>query len=343
MEGIVPFMTFLDMAGLVAAIAALAWALARRSALPWVAGAAGAVSLAVTVGRLAVGALSPGEDLTSLAEGMVFVAVTALLARRCPVRHAVPACALTGAAASTWLLRYHVQASMLEAVGMCAFWSLGVLGAVGGALYLRYLDNGRGRAVREAKAEQRLRLAGDLHDFVAHDVSEMVAQAQAGQLVGAADPAQSLLALRRVEVAGLRAMETLDRTVLELHAPGLAELPALATRFSSAGARVRLSVAEGLEVPYEADVLAYRIVVEALTNVRRHAPEATEVRVDARVNRGRLLITVDNEGATPVSGGPRGGFGLAGLRERVEAAGGELTSAAVPRGWRLTARLPLAQ
>lgn len=335
-------MTLLDILGLLAAAVALGWALARRPALCWVAGAAGAASLSITAGKLAAGELSPGENLTGLAEGMAFLVLTALLARRAPLRQAIGAGVPTGAAASTWMLRYYVPATPLEAVGMCAFLSLGVVAAVGGTLYLRSLEHRRARAVREARAEQRLRLAGDLHDYVAHDVSEMVAQAQAGLIAGAGDPARSLPALRRVETAGLRAMETLDRTVLQLHAPGLAELPALAARFSSTGPRVRLKVAEGLEVPYEADVLAHRIVLEALTNVRRHAPDATSVTARIRVHRGRLLVTVENDGASQAGGGARGGFGLAGLRERVEAAGGELASAAVPAGWRLDAHLPLA-
>lgn len=329
------------MASLVASIVALGWAIARRPALPWVAGAAGAVSLAVTASLFSLGDQGRGEDLTGLVESIVLVAVAALVARRAQAREALPACLLTGAAASIWMLRYFVPASPLEAVGMYAFWSLGVIGAVAAALYLRFLDNGRAGAVREARTEQRLRLAGDLHDFVAHDVGEMIAQAQAGQMVGAADPAQSLLALRRVEAAGLRVMETLDRTVLELHGPGMAELPALAARFSAAGPRVRLSVADALKVPYDTDVLVYRIVVEALTNVRRHAPDATGVRVDVRAHRGRLLIIVANEGAPAGSGAGRGGFGLAGLRERIESSGGELATAAFPGGWRLTAHLPL--
>ncbi|MFC5832647.1 sensor histidine kinase [Nonomuraea insulae] len=334
-------MNLLDAAGALAAGAALMWALARRPALPWVAGAAGALSLAVTAGFLIMDGPGRGEDLIGLAESFLLIAVTGLVARRSPARRAVPACVLTGAAASTWLLRYLVPASPLEAVGMCAFWSLGVIAAVGVALYLRYLDDGRASAVRRARTEQRLRLAGDLHDFVAHDVGEMLAQAQAGQVVGVADPAQALLALRRVEEAGLRAMETLDRTVLELHAPGLADLPALAARFSAAGPPVRLDLQEGLDVPDETGALAYRIVVEALTNVRRHAPGATAVGARVHAERNQLLITVGNEGGAPATGGPRGGFGLAGLRERVEAAGGELSSAAVRGGWRLTTRLPL--
>ncbi|MFI6596916.1 sensor histidine kinase [Nonomuraea sp. NPDC050536] len=324
-----------------------------RASLPVVAAVAGAVSLAVTAAML--GGLLPaaGEDAWALAESVALIALTGVTARWAPVRRAVPACVVSGIAASTWLLRYFAPQSPLEAVGACAFWSLGAAAATGAAVYLRSLETGRARAVAAARAAQRLHLARDLHDFVAHDVSEMLAQAQAGQIAGTSDPEQALRALRRVEEAGLRAMATLDRTVLELHdAPpdttrqsggprGLAGLDELAERFEgSSQAKVRLSVGE-IRLPAEADTLAYRIVVEALTNVRRHAPEATRVDVTVRPEDGTVVVEVDNDGVEESTSG-RGGLGLKGLAEQVEAVGGELTAEAVRRGgWSLRARLPL--
>lgn len=334
------------MVPLVAAVAALAWVVLggarRRARLPVVTGVAAGLSLAVTCWYLISGPRR-GEDLLGLAESLALIALVGLTARWSPVRQAVPSGVVAGLAASAWLLRYMIPASPLEALGMCAFWGLGVCGVAGVGLYLRSLDTLRVRAVEDERARQRLRLARDLHDFVAHDVSEMVAQAQAGQVVGVVEPAQALAALQRVEQAGLRAMATLDRTVLELHdSPGLGGLAALAARFTSAGPACVEVTVEDVEAPEEVAGLGYRIVVEALTNVRRHAPEATTVAVAVRAEAGTLVVSVTNDGAGGAERGEgRGGFGLPALREQVEAMGGTLRAAAVPGGWSLVARLPL--
>lgn len=333
--------------GAAAAVTALAWVVVRRrhgrAHLPAAVVLAAMVSLVVTLTFVGSGPRE-GEDLYGLVESLSLIALLGLMARWSPVRQAVPAGALGGLAASTWLLRYVTPASPLEGVGMCAFWALGVMGAVAVGAYLRSLDTRRVRAVRDERAAQRLRLARDLHDFVAHDVSEMVAQAQAGQVVGVGDPAQALAALQRVEQAGLRAMATLDRTVLDLHAgPGLEGLAELAARFSSAGrARVGLSVDDRLDVPEETAAMAYRVVVEALTNVRRHAPAATLVEVAVRAEGGMLVVSVDDDGGGVSQEERRGGFGLPSLTAQVEAMGGRLRAAAVRGGWTLVARLPLA-
>ncbi|MFG2906317.1 sensor histidine kinase [Kitasatospora sp. NPDC048286] len=150
----------------------------------------------------------------------------------------------------------------------------------------------------------------------------------------------------------------------------LSELPALAERFTRSGsARVRLeapSEAELAAVPAAISGLGYRLVVEALTNVRRHAPAAGEVAIEVgparHGGRAALRVTVTDDGLPGGAGGSSGagspdeggvggalggtereggGFGLAGLRERVEAAGGELTAGPGPEGgWRVAAVLP---
>lgn len=370
-----------------------------RASLPAVATVAGVVSLAVTAAMLAGLLPAAGEDAWGLAESVALIALTGVTARWAPVRRAVPACVVSGIAASTWLLRYFAPASPLEAVGACAFWSVGVAAATGVGVYLRSLETGRTRAVAAARAAQRLHLARDLHDFVAHDVSEMLAQAQAGQVAGANDPEQAMRALRRVEEAGLRAMATLDRTVLELHddlpgttresdtatdeggvtgeggvagpmgvacqegvegqdgdpgregvasqggvglgVRGVGGLAELGARFEGASqARVSVSVGE-LRLPPEVDVLVYRIVVEALTNVRRHAPQAARVGIAVWPQDGAVVVEVGNDGVGEATGS-RGGLGLKGLAGQVEALGGELSAEAARQGgWELRARLPL--
>lgn len=171
----------------------------------------------------------------------------------------------------------------------------------------------------------------------------MVAHAQAGGVAG--DPRQ---ALERVEAAGQRALSMLDRTLDVLHhdrphhpVGDLAGIAEVAERFSAAGhVPVHLSLDRDVAVPVETAALAYRIVVEGLTNVRRHAPRAKRVDVRVTASAGVLEIAVANDGVVRARGGRRGGSGLAGLTALVAEQGGELVTRATPDGWSLTARLP---
>ncbi|MGC5012934.1 sensor histidine kinase [Streptosporangium sp. DT93] len=352
-----PVFGAVPMASFTAAVAALVWVAGGRRArdhLAVVTCVAAAVSLAVTAARLAGFPLPQEAGMFGLAESVTLTALAGLNARWSPARRAAVACVLAGLASAVWLLRFLTPSSALEAVGACAFWSIGTLVAVGSGAYLRSGDTRRAGAVADGRAALRLQLAGDLHDFVAHDISEMVAHAQAGRTVGPGDPAQALAALERIERAGQRAMSSLDRTVLMLHGdelattsplPGLAELSGLADRFTAAGrARVRVSVAPELEraVPRETAATAFRIVSESLTNVRRHAPDATLVDVTVTVESATLVVTVSNDGAAAPGGDGRGGFGLPVLADHLRSLGGLLRAGPVPGGWSLAARIPLA-
>ncbi|MEU4570949.1 histidine kinase [Nonomuraea sp. NPDC023979] len=313
--------------------------------LPELTCVAAVVSLAVTLAQLygVVPSEQPAAAL-GMAESLAFMVLAGLIVRDAPARRAAVAAPAAGLAAATWLLRFLQPASPLEAVGACAFWGLGALLAAGLGGYLRLLGVRQRRALDDTRTALRLRLAGDLHDFLAHDISEMVAHAQAGRVTG--DPAR---ALERVEAAGQRALSMLDRTLDMLHhdrpatsAGGLEDIRDAAERFSAAGpARVRLRMDPALQVPAGSAALAYRIVVEGLTNVRRHAARAGRVDLDVSVADGRLEITMTNDGVTPSRSGRTGGAGLPGLAALVEAQGGELVSRAVPDGWSLTAWLPL--
>ncbi len=250
-----------------------------------------------------------------------------------------------------------------------------MLGAcvIGG--YPRLMEHRRFQLIAETRRSQQLQLARDLHDYVAHDVSGIVAQAQAARFVADTDPRQALTALERIETAGLNALAAMDRMVKTLHAtdgtgaarpgtaagveplPGVEQLPGLLERFSSAGSGqvARLTVPPGATDGLSRAVgsTAYRVVVEALTNVRRHAPAS---RVDVTLTRTRtpdgepaLDVTVVNSEAA--GNGPRaairrerdghGGRGLSGMRERVRATGGTLTYGPHDGGWRVAATLPL--
>ncbi|MGW0483129.1 sensor histidine kinase [Nonomuraea sp. NPDC003214] len=313
--------------------------------LPELTCVAAVVSLAVTLAQLygVVPSAQPAAAL-GMAESLAFMVLAGLIVRDAPARRAAVAAPAAALAAATWLLRFFQPASPLEAMGACAFWGLGALLAAGLGGYLRLLGVRQRRALDDTRTALRLRLAGDLHDFLAHDISEMVAHAQAGRVTG--DPAR---ALERVEAAGQRALSMLDRTLDMLHhdrpatsAGGLEDIRDAAERFSAAGpARVRLRMDPALPVPADSAALAYRIVVEGLTNVRRHAARAGRVDLDVSVRDGLLEITMTNDGVTPSRSGRTGGAGLPGLAALVEAQGGELVSRAVPDGWSLTARLPL--
>lgn len=343
-----------------------------------IAGVAGVGSLAVTAGVLLTGeAYAPGDRAATgwaLAETAALLVLTLLVVRVAPGRLAVVAAGLTGIALPAWLLRFGWGPVTVAALGGYAAWALLALLAVVVGFYLRSLDERRRRSVTEARQAQRLQLARDLHDFVAHDLSGMLAQAQAGQILAEQDPAATAAAFRRIEQAGRQALASMDHTVRMLHdgdgdgdgdgggagvratLPTLADLPDLAARFNSSGTtRVQLDVdpqvsghppAEAL--PRELTTTVYRVVVEALTNVRRHAPEASRVTVEVRcasaaTARGvKVTITDDGSMPAPTPVDRRGGLGLAGLAERVEALGGTLSfGPGEPTGWRVTAVLPV--
>ncbi|NBE97557.1 two-component sensor histidine kinase [Nonomuraea sp. KC401] len=343
-----------------------------------VTGAAGVVSLTATAGLLLLGrehrqdAPAGGWLLGESAALLVLIMVTVRVA---PARHALLSVGPAGVALPVLLLRFGTGPPTLAAVAGFAVWVLSALLAAMVGLYLRSLDERRARSVRAARQAQRAQLAQDLHDFVAHDVSEMLAQAQAGQILAEQDPRQSAAVFRRIEHAAQQALASMDRTVRMLHEddlaaeqpahrtplPGLADLRELAGRFSSSGsATVHLDVDAADGVPREVAATAYRVVVESLTNVRRHAVTASRVEVSVRRTPAgdALEVTVTDDATTgPAPSGVTrgvtrggthdglhgGGRGLAGLAERVEALGGTLTAGPhAPCGWRVAATFPLA-
>ncbi|MUN38705.1 sensor histidine kinase [Actinomadura litoris] len=338
-------------AGLAGSSAVLGVRPETRPSTLWSAGAAAAASLAASAAFLRTGAPEPVPAL-GYAEMAALTALVFGLARRAPLRSAVALTAATCAAVAALVLRL-IEASTdvppVTAAIACAIFLTGPAVAAASGTYLRLLDARRRRAVTDARRDQRLALAQDLHDFVAHDVSAIVAQAQAGQVVAAGDPARAAALFAAVEQAGLRALASMDRAVDALHPdrrlapmPGLAELPELAAGYSAAGAQVHLALDPGLAVPREVGAVAYRVVVEALTNVRRHA---SATRVDVRVRRVRddVLVSVTNDGTrrrVPFARATGGGLGLQGLTERVRALGGTLTAGPHEQGWRVQATLP---
>ncbi len=329
---------------------------------------AGVASLAATAGVLLTGQpYEPGNGAASgwgLPELAGLLVLTVVVARAAP-RRLVLLAGLTGIAVPAWLLRFWSGPPTEAAVGGGATWLLLALTAIAIGLYLRSLDELRSRSVTEARRTQRLRLARDLHDYVGHDISGMLAQAQAGQILAERDPAATQSAFRRIEQAGTQALASMDAALRMLGAgaggstdettalPTLDDLPDVVDRFAASSAvEVHLNVdgdtrapAAWDGLPAEVTITAHRVVVEALTNVRRHAPAATHVAVDVHQDasaRGvEVTITDDCPAGTDTTVDRRGGMGLVSLAERVAALGGTLTAGPRdPSGWRVTAFMP---
>ncbi|MFI8516593.1 sensor histidine kinase [Streptomyces sp. NPDC085481] len=211
----------------------------------------------------------------------------------------------------------------------------------------------REEEARRRVAEERLRIARDLHDVVAHHIALVNVQAGVAAHVMDKRPDQAKEALAHVRTASRSALDELRATVGLLRqsgdpeAPtepvsGLAVLDDLLGTFRNAGLPVELARTNGAALPAAVDLAAYRIIQEALTNVRKHAgPDArAEVSV-VRVGR-TVEITVLDDGPPQPAPGRHGGHGLLGMRERVTALGGTLTAA--PRyggGFRVQAILPV--
>jgi signal transduction histidine kinase len=220
------------------------------------------------------------------------------------------------------------------------------------------LEQAREELARRAVAEERLRIARELHDVVAHSMSVIAVQSGVGAHVADTQPEEARKALAAIEVTSRAALEELRRLLGVLRqngepqgslvpAPGLAGLDTLLAQVAEAGLAVKLRV-EGTrpQVPPGVDLSAYRIVQEALTNVVKHAgPAQAQVVVRYGDQEISLEVTDDGRGAAALAGDGRagGGHGLIGMRERVALFGGDLQVGPRPGGgFRVAARLPLA-
>ena len=221
------------------------------------------------------------------------------------------------------------------------------------------LERERELLAEQAVAEERVRIARELHDVVAHNVSLMVVQSQALAATGPAE-ADRRVVLGSVADLGREALSEMHRMlgVLRLQdggssqperepQPGVRDLERLIARTREAGLDARLCVrGEPIELPAAVDLSAYRIVQEALTNVIRHATGAQHAEVNLVYEEGTIEVTVVDDGAGPadaVASGSADGHGLVGMRERVMLFGGRLDAGAADGGggYRVQATLPL--
>jgi signal transduction histidine kinase len=200
----------------------------------------------------------------------------------------------------------------------------------------------RERAASDAVAEERARIARELHDVVAHAIGVMVVQAGAARTVIDRDPAAAKTAMAEVETTGRTGLAEMRRLIGVLTAdgaagglapqPGLAQLDELVRTVRSAGLAVEiLREGEARPLPAGVDVNAYRVIQEALTNALKHAGTAhASVRLGYRDD--ALDIEVADDGRGPLSTGDGSGHGLVGMRERVGVFGGTLETGARPGG-----------
>jgi len=298
----------------------------------------------------------------------VFVAFYTVAANE-PRRRAAVAAAVTTGGIFISFAAYAVLNSLSEWTANLSitYLSFGLAWVIGDNLrvrraYTRQLEERAAQLEREqeeqaalAVAQERGRIARELHDVVAHHVSVMIVQASAARRVAEKDPAAAQEALAAIENAGRMALAEMRRMLEVLRAeagglgpqPGLAELERLISQVRDAGLPVELTVeGDACCLPDGMDLAAYRIVQEALTNTVKHGGKAT-AKVTVRHSPEALELEVVDNGrgaAAPLLAGAfAGGHGLIGMRERVGLFGGELqTGPVLPGGYRVWARMPLS-
>jgi signal transduction histidine kinase len=214
----------------------------------------------------------------------------------------------------------------------------------------------RGLAVRRrimagtVRRHERLQLARELHDVVAHHVTGIVLQAQAAQVLARKQPERLTGSLSGIENAGSDALAATRRLVGLLRGAGdpvplgSERLSDLVERFDGPPVRLRLPGDEDTSAwPPEVTSTVYRVVQESLTNISRHAPNARSVHIDVTRDHDAVAVeVVDDAPHVPARHHRRGGYGLLGMRERLEALGGTLYAGPRPRaGWSVRATLPL--
>jgi len=270
-------------------------------------------------------------------------------------------------AASVSLLDTEDGFAYFTALSMVAFLAAGI----GAGVLIRnreriFVDTERRAAAAEADrlaaaeravASERSRIAREMHDVVAHSMSVVAVQAAAGREIVHANPDKAAEVFARIEMVGRESLEELRRMLGVLRGsgdddaslspqPGIADIAAAVAQSSASGTAAALIV-DGRQQPLAPgiELAAYRIVQEALTNVRKHAGHAASATVRISYEPHALVVDVtdDGRGAATSLSGSGSGQGLIGMRERVEIYGGAFTSGPRPGGgFGVRAVLPIA-
>ncbi|GAA2806182.1 histidine kinase [Kribbella solani] len=217
------------------------------------------------------------------------------------------------------------------------------------AVVFRYRADLWRRQQREIRNQERVALARELHDTVAHHVSAIAVQAQAGGVVAGLRPEKAVEVLAAIEreasrtLAEMRSMvQLLREDEATAYSPqlGVADLPALARTEATPTVEVSLDGAL-TQLARPVDAALYRLAQESLTNAVRHARSATRVSIDVRREGNTVKLSVSDNGQTEPGPPPRPGFGLLGMAERAQLLGGSLSAGPAPEGgWLVEAVLP---
>jgi len=290
----------------------------------------GALPWALLLGAYTVGAYRPTRQIAVAATWMAAVLV-ALLVDGTPGLAVADAGSSSVAFGGAMILGWSLQARRARIVA---------------------LADEQANAAQRAAADERLRIAQELHDIVAHSLGVIAVQAGVGMHVLDSDPEEARRSLEHISrtsrssLAEIRRLLGMVRSVEGMPAytpaPGLADLGRLVEEVTAAGLPVEVTAEGGLDdIPAGVGLAAYRIVQEALTNALRHA-HATRAMVRLTNAAGRLWVEVADDGrGANGSVASTGGHGLVGMRERVALYGGTLTTgAAAGGGFRVAALLP---
>ncbi|GHC39571.1 sensor histidine kinase [Streptomyces cinnamoneus] len=345
------------LAGVVPRMPLLAWAMALFGSTAVVAGTPGSV-------HESLAASYQGQFLSYLAVDLLLGFIVATRARRASI-----VAVAVSFAVQLLVIGVFAHGDNLTVNGLIALLAMAA-SCIAGLLRRERREHAvalRSQEVAEAVTAERLRIARELHDMVAHSIGIIAIQAGVGSRVIQTQPAEAREALRAIEATSRETLSGLRRTLVSLRrtergvtaseqsslapAPGLADIERLAAATADAGVRVDVRRSGNQRpLPADIDLSAYRIVQEALTNVVRHAGTGRcRVAIDYGDEELSVEVVDDGRGTTVVDDG-RGttghgsanGFGIIGMRERVSLLGGRLSVGPRPEGgFRVAARLPL--
>ncbi|SDC85670.1 sensor histidine kinase [Nocardioides lianchengensis] len=237
-------------------------------------------------------------------------------------------------------------------------WALGTLGRTRAAYVATLVERGEQirreaeQQVELAAGEERARIAREMHDVVAHGLSVIVVQADGARYAAEHDPTIATRTLETISATGRESLTEMRRMLGLLRAgdtgtrpqPRLDDVAVLVAEAQTAGEQVEATLPEpavAATVPAGVALTAYRVVQEALTNIRKHAGPGVRARIVVTVGR-ELEVLVEDDGRGAASDDDGRGLGLVGMRERVDVHDGSLTAGPRPGGgYRVSARLPL--
>lgn len=288
------------------------------------------------------------------------------VASRLPKRVSIPTALVAGAVIggtllSATLTRHHEPVATLALEGflpLLAGWFVGDAVAARREYQVGLVEQAEREAerARQDVREERVRIAQELHDVVAHTLAVITVQAGVGRRLMAKRPEEASRALASIEVIGRTAQEELQ-VVLDLlrekgtsstglsPAPRLVDVKELVETVRASGTEVDLVMtATDRQLSPALELSLYRVIQEALTNIVKHAPGA-EATVEVAVSHGTVRVeVVDEGGPVATKRTPEGGHGIVGMRERVAAFGGSLVAEPLPPGgFRVLAEVPIGE